>query len=74
MGLNVHIFLDTHLVKLKRNIFVSIVSFAAFLLYAALVITAAFILIFYFIPQYGQTHIMVYIGVCSLVGSLSVSI
>ncbi|KAM1023746.1 hypothetical protein ACFX2I_044522 [Malus domestica] len=43
-----------------------------FLLYAALVITAVFILIFHFIPQYGQTHIMVYIGVCSLVGSLSV--
>ena len=44
----------------------------AFLFYAALVITAAFILIFHFIPQYGQTHIMVYLGVCSLVGSLSV--
>lgn len=44
----------------------------AFLLYAALVITATFILIFHFIPLYGQTHIMVYIGVCSLVGSLSV--
>ncbi|GAV86506.1 Mg_trans_NIPA domain-containing protein [Cephalotus follicularis] len=44
----------------------------AFLLYAALVITAVFVLIFQFIPQYGQTHIMVYIGVCSLVGSLSV--
>ncbi|KAG6576992.1 putative magnesium transporter NIPA4, partial [Cucurbita argyrosperma subsp. sororia] len=44
----------------------------AFLLYAALVMTAVFILIFHFIPQYGQTHIMVYIGVCSLVGSLSV--
>ncbi|OVA01978.1 beta-tubulin [Macleaya cordata] len=44
----------------------------AFLLYAALVIAAVFILIFRFIPQYGQTHIMVYIGVCSLVGSLSV--
>ncbi|KAH9751137.1 putative magnesium transporter [Citrus sinensis] len=44
----------------------------AFLLYAALVITAVFILIFHYIPQYGQTHIMVYIGVCSLVGSLSV--
>ncbi|XP_004299899.1 PREDICTED: probable magnesium transporter NIPA4 [Fragaria vesca subsp. vesca] len=43
-----------------------------FLLYAALVITAVFILIFHVIPQYGQTHIMVYIGVCSLVGSLSV--
>lgn len=47
---------------------------AAFLFYAALVITAVFVLIIHFIPQYGQTHIMVYIGVCSLVGSLSVRI
>ncbi|KHN39664.1 Magnesium transporter NIPA2 [Glycine soja] len=47
-------------------------STAAFLFYAALVITAIFILIFHFIPLYGQTHIMVYIGVCSLVGSLTV--
>ncbi|XP_011625898.1 probable magnesium transporter NIPA3 isoform X3 [Amborella trichopoda] len=44
----------------------------AFLLYAALVMAAVFVLIFHFIPLYGQTHIMVYIGVCSLVGSLSV--
>ncbi|TXG53790.1 hypothetical protein EZV62_019046 [Acer yangbiense] len=44
----------------------------AFLFYAALVMTIAFILIFHIIPEYGQTHIMVYIGVCSLVGSLSV--
>ncbi|KAF7842778.1 putative magnesium transporter NIPA4 [Senna tora] len=44
----------------------------AFILYAVLVLIAVFILIFYFIPHYGQTHIMVYIGVCSLIGSLSV--
>ncbi|XP_065870453.1 probable magnesium transporter NIPA4 isoform X1 [Euphorbia lathyris] len=44
----------------------------AFMFYAALVITAVFVLIFHYIPDYGQTHIMVYIGVCSLVGSLSV--
>ncbi|XP_058007087.1 probable magnesium transporter NIPA4 isoform X4 [Hevea brasiliensis] len=44
----------------------------AFLFYAALVITAVFVIIFHYIPDYGQTHIMVYIGVCSLVGSLSV--
>ncbi|XP_064992128.1 probable magnesium transporter NIPA4 isoform X1 [Musa acuminata AAA Group] len=44
----------------------------AFLFYAATVLLAAFILIFHFVPKYGQTHIMVYIGVCSLVGSLSV--
>nr|CAB3479033.1 unnamed protein product [Digitaria exilis] len=43
----------------------------AFLSYAAIVLAATFVLIYYFIPQYGQTHIMVYIGVCSLVGSLS---
>ncbi|KAK9271308.1 hypothetical protein L1049_026898 [Liquidambar formosana] len=44
----------------------------AFLLYTTLVIAAVVVLIIHFIPQYGQTHIMVYIGVCSLVGSLSV--
>ncbi|KAL2513729.1 putative magnesium transporter NIPA4 [Forsythia ovata] len=44
----------------------------AFLFYAALVITVVLILIFHYVPQYGQTHIMFYIGVCSLVGSLSV--
>ncbi|XAR62659.1 hypothetical protein NMG60_11017505 [Bertholletia excelsa] len=43
-----------------------------FLVYAALVIAAALIIIIYFIPQYGQTHIIAYIGVCSLIGSLSV--
>jgi hypothetical protein len=45
---------------------------AAFLFYAAVVFAAAFVLICHFVPQYGQTHIMVYIGICSLVGSLSV--
>ncbi|KAI3917950.1 hypothetical protein MKW98_000184 [Papaver atlanticum] len=44
----------------------------AFLFYAALVIAGVLILIFHFVPQYGQTHIMIYIGICSLVGSLSV--
>ncbi|KAK8530093.1 hypothetical protein V6N13_102971 [Hibiscus sabdariffa] len=43
-----------------------------FLFYTALVLTIVFVLIFHFVPQYGQTHIMVYIGVCSLVGSISV--
>lgn len=45
---------------------------AAFLFYAAVVIIAIFILIFHYVPQYGQTHILFYVGVCSLVGSLSV--
>ncbi|GMH24761.1 hypothetical protein Nepgr_026604 [Nepenthes gracilis] len=50
----------------------SLATEPGFLFYAASVIVIVFILIFHFIPQYGQTHIMVYIGVCSLVGSLSV--
>ncbi|XP_057469728.1 probable magnesium transporter NIPA4 isoform X2 [Actinidia eriantha] len=43
-----------------------------FLVYATLVTAAVFIIIIHFIPQYGQTHVIAYIGVCSLVGSLSV--
>ncbi|CAI9765309.1 unnamed protein product [Fraxinus pennsylvanica] len=44
----------------------------AFLFYATLVIAIVLILIFHYLPLYGQTHIMFYVGVCSLVGSLSV--
>lgn len=48
------------------------VLFAVFMCYALLVVAVTLVLIFKIVPQYGQTHIMVYIGVCSLVGSLSV--
>ncbi|CAM8921630.1 unnamed protein product [Rhodiola kirilowii] len=44
----------------------------AFLLYTASVIAVALVLIFYCAPRYGQTNIMVYIGICSIVGSLTV--
>ncbi|XP_073310384.1 probable magnesium transporter NIPA4 isoform X2 [Primulina huaijiensis] len=44
----------------------------AFLFYAVLVIVVVLVLIFQYIPQYGETHILFYVGVCSLVGSLSV--
>lgn len=43
-----------------------------FLFYAAIIMTAVFVLVFHVIPEHGQTHIMAYIAVCSLVGSLSV--
>jgi len=61
-----------HIISVRANA----ISFglAAFLSYAVIVLAATFVLIYYFIPQYGQTHIMVYIGVCSLVGSLSVCV
>lgn len=44
----------------------------AFLLYATLVALAVFVIIVHYVPQYGQTHIIAYIGVCSLVGSVGV--
>ncbi|RLM65831.1 putative magnesium transporter NIPA4 [Panicum miliaceum] len=43
----------------------------AFMCYAAVVIAIVAILVYRFVPLYGQTHVMVYIGVCSLVGSIS---
>ncbi|GJN28705.1 hypothetical protein PR202_gb16862 [Eleusine coracana subsp. coracana] len=43
----------------------------AFLCYAAIVVAAALVLIYYVVPDHGQTNIMVYIGVCSLLGSLT---
>ncbi|CAH1420311.1 unnamed protein product [Lactuca virosa] len=44
----------------------------AFVLYGVLVFVAVFILVLYYISLYGHTHVMCYIGVCSLVGYLSV--
>uniref|UniRef100_A0A7N0RC80 Probable magnesium transporter n=1 Tax=Kalanchoe fedtschenkoi TaxID=63787 RepID=A0A7N0RC80_KALFE len=44
----------------------------AFLLYTASVVAVALVLIFYCAPRYGQTNIMVYVGICSIVGSLTV--
>ncbi|KAG2560847.1 hypothetical protein PVAP13_8KG088700 [Panicum virgatum] len=44
----------------------------AFLCYAAIIVAAALVLIYFVVPHHGQTNIMVYIGVCSLLGSLTV--
>lgn len=45
---------------------------AGFILYALFSISFAIYLIFAVASQYGQTNILVYIAICSLVGSLSV--
>lgn len=37
-----------------------------------MVVILVLLLIFRFAPRYGQTHMLVYIGVCSLMGSLTV--
>ena len=42
------------------------------MVYAIFVLLCAFILIWRFAPQYGKTNILVYIAICSLIGSLSV--
>ncbi|XP_038679751.1 probable magnesium transporter NIPA6 isoform X2 [Tripterygium wilfordii] len=44
----------------------------AFLLYTASVVAVALVLILYCGPRYGQTNILVYIGICSMIGSLTV--
>lgn len=44
----------------------------AFLLYVGSVIVLVFILVFYFAPQHGHTDVLIFTGICSLMGSLSV--
>nr|GMD78108.1 probable magnesium transporter NIPA6 [Ipomoea batatas] len=44
----------------------------AFLLYIAAAIAIVLVLVLYCEPRYGQTNIMVYIGICSIIGSLTV--
>ncbi|KAJ4968947.1 hypothetical protein NE237_015648 [Protea cynaroides] len=43
-----------------------------FIVYTCLVLIMVLVLIFLFVPKYGQTHMVVYIGICSLMGSLTV--
>lgn len=44
----------------------------AFLIYVAAAVSISLALIFHFEPRYGQTNILVYLGICSLMGSLTV--
>ncbi|EEC79521.1 hypothetical protein OsI_20604 [Oryza sativa Indica Group] len=44
----------------------------AFLLYVASVIVVVFVLVFHFSPLYGQSNVLIYTAICSLMGSLSV--
>ncbi|CAB3402881.1 unnamed protein product [Caenorhabditis bovis] len=45
---------------------------AGFLIYVILIILSTGFIVIYIAPRYGQTNILVYISVCSLIGSLSV--
>ncbi|KAI0513878.1 probable magnesium transporter NIPA6 isoform X1 [Dendrobium catenatum] len=44
----------------------------AFLIYTAAAIVIVLALVLFFEPQYGQKNIVVYLGICSLMGSLTV--
>lgn len=43
-----------------------------FILYVVFVILVTLAIIFYVAPRYGRSNILVFIAVCSLIGSLSV--
>jgi len=43
-----------------------------FLVYSAIVIALSLLLIYRYAPRYGRTHLLVYVLICSLIGSLSV--
>ncbi|XP_045823390.1 probable magnesium transporter NIPA7 isoform X2 [Trifolium pratense] len=43
----------------------------AFLMYTASAIAITLFLVLYCAPRYGQTNILVYIGICSIIGSLT---
>ncbi|KAI5315040.1 PREDICTED: probable magnesium [Prunus dulcis] len=44
----------------------------AFLVYVAAALSLVLTLVLHFEPHYGQTNILVYLGICSLMGSLTV--
>ncbi|KAK1267682.1 hypothetical protein QJS04_geneDACA009175 [Acorus gramineus] len=43
----------------------------AFLLYTASAFSVVLVLMLYYGPRYGQTNIMIYLGICSIIGSLT---
>lgn len=49
------------------------IFFAVFVTYAVIVLLVSLYLIFYVAPRHGTSNVMVYISICSLLGSFSVS-
>jgi hypothetical protein len=61
------------LLNLSLNLFCNFVI-AAFLCYAAIAVAVSLFLMLYCSPRYGQMNIIVYVGICSVIGSLTVNI
>src|SRR5688572_19399974 len=45
---------------------------SSFLIYLTFVILTSLLLIFVYAPQYGNSNLLIYILICSMIGSLSV--
>ncbi|XP_071950652.1 magnesium transporter NIPA2-like isoform X2 [Antedon mediterranea] len=43
-----------------------------FITFGCLITTASIILIFYYAPRFGHSNVLVYVAICSMIGSLSV--
>ncbi|KAG8134919.1 hypothetical protein E2320_007985, partial [Naja naja] len=64
----------TSLVLSTVNPNMSLFSFlAVFIVFASVIIVTSLVLIFVVAPRFGQTNILVYISICSLIGAFSVS-
>ncbi|WOL01389.1 putative magnesium transporter NIPA2 [Canna indica] len=50
----------------------SLATEPGFIVYSCVVVVIVIALIIHFAPRYGQTHMVVYVGICSLMGSLTV--
>jgi magnesium transporter len=70
--LSCHVF-SMKLLNLSLNLFCNFVI-AAFLCYAAIAVAVSLFLMLYCSPRYGQMNIIVYVGICSVIGSLTVNI
>lgn len=59
--------------NIPLNILIScLFLFSGFLVYASLVIVSSLVLIFYVAPRYGKKNVLIYIIICSILGSLTV--
>ena len=50
----------------------TIYIFTGFIVYVCLVAIVSLVMIFYYAPKIGQKNVLIYIIICSVVGSLSV--
>lgn len=57
---------------ISPNCFCFLFELADFLVYVAATISLVLALILHFEPRCGQTNILIYLGICSLMGSLTV--